>query len=248
MPEPVSPPEPEPFAEVSEAEPPETEPEARPAPIPPDDIIAEPAPASALPAEEAAPLVAPLSRSRTTARSKKKPRRGAVVGWAAAAAVVAALAGAVVFREQVARLVPASARLFAAVGLPVDPLGLTIDEVRSVASLQGGRPVLSITGAIRNTRNQTVTVPSLRVSLLDRAGKPVSVKIARPLNPEAPPGAKRYFAIVIPDPPAGSASLDIVFEAPAAPATGEALEARLGADPPSPAPEPEAPAAGGDHG
>ncbi len=138
--------------------------------------------------------------------------------------------------------------MFAAVGLPADRLGLTIGEVRSVAALQAGRPVLSITGAIRNTRDKTVTVPPLRVSILDRAGKPVAVKIARPLNAETPPGAKRYFAIVIPDPPAGSASLDIVFEPPGDALTGEALDARLGSEPLDARAIPEAGEAAADHG
>ncbi|MGA0607703.1 DUF3426 domain-containing protein [Phenylobacterium sp. VNQ135] len=249
---PPPPPAPEPEPEILA--------EAAPEPAPPlDDIVAEPA--MAAPAAEdveiiAEPAPAPETglrprASRPAPAPKAKPKRtGAVVAWTALAVGVAALAGVVVFRAQIVRMAPASAGVFAAVGLPVDRLGLTIGEVRSVATLQGGRPVLSITGAIHNTRDEMVTVPALRVSILDRDGKPVAVRIARPLNPEAPAGAKRYFAIAIPDPPAGSASLDIVFEAPATHTAeaGPAVDAHMGPEPMEAKPAPEAHEAPADHG
>lgn len=176
-----------------------------------------------------------------------------MIAWAALATAVVAALGVVIFREPVARAVPATSGVFGAIGLPVNPLGLTIDDVRSVATLQGGRPVLSITGAIRNTRSETVTSPALRVSILDRAGKPVAAKLARPLNAEIPPGAKRYFAIAIPDPPAGSASLDILFEArgahtAAAEANAGAVDAHMAAEPMEATPAPEHHEAAAGHG
>lgn len=236
-PEIAPPPAPEP-APVQAAAEPAPEPVAHPKLAPEDvEIVAEPAPARRAP-----PKPAP------------KPKRlaGAVAAWTAVAATVAAVAGVVVFREQVVRLWPGSAGAFAAVGLPTDRLGLVIDDVTSQATLQAGRPVLSITGAIRNTRAETVTAPSLRVSLLDRDGKPVAAKIARPLNAQIPPGAKRYFAIAIPDPPAGSATLDIVFEAPtthtAKAAHAAPVEAVLGPEPMEAQPIPQAHESPADHG
>jgi hypothetical protein len=117
------------------------------------------------------------------------------------------------------------------VGLPADRLGLVIDQVKTQPTFQGGRPVLSVTGAIRNTRDEAVTAPSLRVSLMDKAGKPIAARIARPLNARIPPGATRYFAIAIPDPPAGLQTLDIAFEAGTPPGSGPAVEAVLGPEP-----------------
>jgi predicted Zn finger-like uncharacterized protein len=247
----------------AEAAAPETELVAEPVAIE-DDIVAEPAPVAQLPPEDVEIIAEPapgpgpepaLRRrgARPVPKPKAKPKRGAVATWTAIAATVVAAAGVVVFREQIVRMAPGSAGVFAAVGLPVDRLGLTIGDVRSVAALQGGRPVLSITGAIRNTRQQTVTAPPLRVSILDRAGKPVAAKIARPLNAQVPPGATRYFAISIPDPPAGSASLDIVFEAPSAAATHTAtaepaVEAQMAAEPMEAVPAPEHTEAPADHG
>lgn len=252
MPEAAAPAAPEPEPEA--AQPTEPEPVAAKAA---DGIVAEPAPAPMLSAEDAEIIAEPAPVRRPPPKPPAPPKRtGAVVAWTALAATVAAVVGGVIFREQVVRMWPASSGAFAAVGLPADALGLVIDDVRSQATLQGGRPVLSVTGAIRNTRSETVTAPPLHISLLDRSGTPVAAKIARPLNAQIPPGAKRYFAIAIPDPPAGSASLDIVFETPKAEGathTAEAsteppVEAVLAPEPMEAKPIPEAHDSPADHG
>ncbi|MFN4176483.1 DUF3426 domain-containing protein [Phenylobacterium sp.] len=222
-----------------------------------DDIVAEgPEVAAPPPPHPAAETAEAASAGQAEAAEEPAPRRrpppprkkaaGAAIAWAVAAAVVAAVAGALVFRDQVVRFWPAGAGLYAAVGLPADSLGLVIDQVKTQPTFQGGRPVLSITGAIRNTRDEAVTAPALRVSLLDKTGKPIAARIARPLNARIPPGATRYFAIAIPDPPAGLQTLDIAFEAADAPAAAPgaaAVEAVLG-----PEPIEAEPAAPGGHG
>lgn len=219
-----------------------------------DDIVAEgpEIPAPPPPAVEAVAEEEPALRPRRP--PPQPPRRkpaavGTVVAWSAAAAVVALVAGGLVFREAVVGIWPASAGLYAAVGLPADRLGLVIDQVKTQPTFQAGRPVLSVTGAIRNTRGEAVTAPPLRVSLLDKAGKPIAARLARPLNARIPPGATRYFAIAIPDPPVGLATLDIAFEAAAPPGSAPAVEAVLAPEPveaePLPADDPGAPAGHG---
>jgi hypothetical protein len=80
---------------------------------------------------------------------------------------------------------------------------------------------LSVTGQIRNLRDAATSVPSLRVSLLDRFGRPVATKIARPIDAAAPARAVRHFAITIVDPPASVHDLEVAFE-PAAKAAAAA--------------------------
>jgi hypothetical protein len=118
--------------------------------------------------------------------------------------------------------------VFASLGLPADPLGLVIEEVRADPAFQGGRPVLAVTGQIRNVRDAAATAPSLRVNLLDKAGKPVAAKVARPIDGRVPAGAVRHFAIAIIDPPASVHDLQVTFEdgkarAAAPPRAAEAL-------------------------
>lgn len=174
---------------------------------------------------EAAEVDEPLAQEPTAAerpietpfafRSAAAPRRreGAaqVWVWAISAVVVAALvAGAIVFRGQVVRWLPATGAAYAGLGMPVS--GLEIEKVHADPSFQGGRPVLVVTGQVRNTRDAAATAPALRVSLLDRAGKPVAAKIARPLNAQVPGQAVRHFQISIVDPPAGAHDLEVTFQ------------------------------------
>jgi predicted Zn finger-like uncharacterized protein len=177
----------------------------RPAPAaafapPPDELVVE--------AAEPAP-VTPMFAPRPAA--PRQEAKGKVVVWAASAAVVAALIGAaIVFRAQVVQLLPASQAAYAGIGMPVS--SLVIEKVHAEPGFQGGRPVLAVTGQIRNTRDAAATVPSLRVSLLDRKGQPVAIKVARPIDAQAPAHAVRHFAIAIVDPPAGVHDLEVTFE------------------------------------
>ena len=191
---------------------------------------AEPAPAAAAPSTTAAqePASAPTpavdelviegpvpAEPPFEPRNAAAPRReanGKVLVLAGSAVAAAALiAMAIVFRAQVVQLMPASQAAYAGLGLPVS--SLVIEQVRADPAFQGGRAVLSVTGQIRNLRAAAATAPALRVSLLDRMGKPVATKIARPINAAVPAHAVRHFAISIVDPPANVHDLEVSFDA-----------------------------------
>lgn len=161
-----------------------------------------------------------------------------LAGAGVAAALVLALGGAVIFRQPLSERVPAVAPLFAAIGLPVNTLGLVIEGVKQQATFQAGRPVLSVTGAIRNVRKRSIEAPPIHINLVDKAGKPVAGVLAQPLNAKVPPGATRYFAVTLADPPAGAHALDIAFEEPAKGGTAHAEPAHA-----EPAPADSAPTA-----
>ena len=207
------------------------EPELAPPPPGVEGVAPEPEPPAPEPDDleiTAAPVV-PRRKPETKAKNKAKPR-GLIVAAALGAVVIAALGGAVVMRQQVAGAIPGAASIFAAIGLPVDALGLVIEGVTSKAVLEAGRPALSVTGAIRNTRHEAAEAPPIRISLLDRDGKVVAGVIADPQNGKVPPGGVRYFAVSLPNPPAGAHELEIGFDltakhaapAPVAPAPAAA--------------------------
>jgi hypothetical protein len=134
------------------------------------------------------------------------------VVWAGAAAVVAVLiALAVVFRVDVVRLWPRSAAAYASVGLPVNSLGLMLENVKAEPALKAGRAALSVSGQIRNIEESVLTAPPLRINLLNKAGKPVATQIARAADPRIPPGQSRHFAIDIFDPPSTAQDLEVSF-------------------------------------
>jgi predicted Zn finger-like uncharacterized protein len=199
----------------------ETVPEAAPAAAAPrgaaptaDEIVVEgPEPEAVV-----APPPEPPRRRPSLTPVERRSSGGGVIGWVAAAAVVVGLvAGLLVFRSEVARLVPATRPVYASLGLPANPLGLVIEGVKVDPAFQGGRPVLAVSGRIRNVRAATVTSPSLRVSLLDKDGKPLAAKVAQPIDPRVPAGAVRHFAIAIVDPPIGVHDLKVTFDDSAKP-------------------------------
>lgn len=156
---------------------------------------------------------------RAKAADERKVRQAAATGviWAGmAAALVLMVALAAVFRINVVTLWPKSAAAYAWVGLPVNSLGLTLEAVRAEPALQEGHAALSVSGMFRNVKDVPITAPPLRISLLNKAGKRLSTKIAQPADAVVPPGETRHFAIAILDPPTSATQLEVAFAPEAA--------------------------------
>lgn len=130
----------------------------------------------------------------------------------AAGLIVALVAGVLVFRGPIVQLWPASGIAYRSLGVPVNDVGLVIEGVKAEPAFQGGRPVLSVTGKIRNIRDASVAAPPLRVSLLDAKGNPLAAKVAQPINGVVPGKMEVYFAVAIVDPPANVHDLEVIFE------------------------------------
>jgi predicted Zn finger-like uncharacterized protein len=168
------------------------------------------------PPPEPAPITAEeLPRVfRDRAQEERRMRQAAVAGvaWAAAAVVVIALiAIVVVFRDAVVRAWPPTASLYAAIGLPVNPTGLVIEQVRAEPSLLQGHAALTVSGVIRNVVDRAVVAPPLRISLVNAQGKRVAGQIANLDNARIPPGETRRFVTSIFDPPYSAANLQVDF-------------------------------------
>jgi predicted Zn finger-like uncharacterized protein len=121
--------------------------------------------------EQAPPLPAPKSSrkarpARSAPASTLAARLRSARPWQMALVVAAlALVAAAVEREPIVRHVPQTARLFAAVHLPVNLRGLALDEVRSEVIADKDQTILVVEGAIRNLRKGDTTVPPLTLSL-----------------------------------------------------------------------------------
>jgi hypothetical protein len=151
---------------------------------------------------------------RAPARSAPKHEAQAtVIVWGLMAATAAALiVGALVLRADVVRLWPQSSAAYAGLGLPVSGAGLAIEGVAAQPTFQGGRPVLTVSGRVRNLRHRDLSAPALRISLIDAAGHTVSMKIARPIDDSVPAGGQRYFAVAVVDPPSTARDLEVAFD------------------------------------
>ncbi len=151
---------------------------------------------------------------RAKKADERKVRQAAATGiiWAGmAATLVVILALAAVFRINVVGLWPKSAAAYAWVGLPVNSLGLTIEGIEARPALQDGHAALSVSGVLRNVKDRAIEAPPLRVSLLNKAGKSVATKIARPADAVVPAGETRHFSIALLDPPLSASQLEVAF-------------------------------------
>jgi predicted Zn finger-like uncharacterized protein len=226
----------------------------------------EPAPLAPEPEAAEAPLAtireAPaddLPRAfRERAETRRRVREAATAGviWAGVAGVlVVGLGLCVLLRQQVAEAWPKTAGVYAVIGLPVNLVGLAIEDQHARPALKDGHAAVIVTGALRNVRDKPVAAPALRVSLLNPAGKPLAVKIADPGGALIPPGEARRFVVDMLDPPVSATDVEVAFvlggpshrpaPAPAAMAAGApAPAASLSLRGAAPAdPGPQAPAA-----
>ena len=151
---------------------------------------------------------------RARAQADQRVREATVQGavWAGMGAGLAAiLVMAAVFRADVVRLWPQAAGAYAAVRLPVNPVGLTIEDVHALPSLQDGHPALIVSGQVRNIRPVALASPPLKVVLRDKDGHALVTRTADPPDGVVPPGQSRRFSLNLIDPPAGAVAADIDF-------------------------------------
>ena len=152
---------------------------------------------------------------RAKAQIEKRVHEAVTQGavWAGLGAAVALLlGGAAVFRVDVVRIWPRAASAYAAVGLSVNSIGLTIEDVHAQPSLQDGKPALAVSGVLRNIRSKPVLAPPLRIALLDKHGKRLTVRTAAPGDPLIPGGQTRSFAISLVNPPSSASDLEVTFQ------------------------------------
>ena len=144
-------------------------------------------------------------------KAKPKSNRGLIVGVVFVGVLVVGGAATVAFRQQIAGLVPATGAVFAAVGLPVNTVGLSFENVASKPILVDGRPVMAVTGSIRNNTKAAIDAPPIHLSLVDKDKASLLAYDLKVANPRVPPGGVRHFAWNLPDPPAGALGLEIGF-------------------------------------
>ncbi|MGH6986745.1 MAG: DUF3426 domain-containing protein [Caulobacteraceae bacterium] len=145
---------------------------------------------------------------------------GARVGAAALAALLVVGAG-IVWRAGVVAAVPASAGLYTSLGLPVNPVGVVIENVRAEPTLQDGHAALAVRGILKSVSDRSRRAPPLRIVLFDAAGRKVAARIAAPGGLAIPAGGEKRFAVAILDPPMGAHDLEVSF-APSAERTERA--------------------------
>jgi predicted Zn finger-like uncharacterized protein len=151
---------------------------------------------------------------RARVQDKKKVREAATAGvvWAGiGAAFAVVIVTAMVFRIDVVRILPRTASAYAAIGLPVNRVGLTIEKVKADPALQDGHAALAVSGVIRNIRTKATQSPPLSIRMLDKQGHAVGGRIMPVGDSLVPAGQTRNFAVSLIDPPASARDVEVTF-------------------------------------
>jgi predicted Zn finger-like uncharacterized protein len=161
------------------------------------------------PAEAAGWETSPAAaHARDAAASGPRRRGGSRAGAAGNAfsialclALVAAIGMAVLLRSAVVRAVPQSATVFAALGLPVNLIGLQLGGITSELAHEAGGPVLLVSGEIANDTSRPLGVPPLALTIEGEAGELLYSWSDRTDRGEVAPADKLRFQARLTSPP-----------------------------------------------
>jgi predicted Zn finger-like uncharacterized protein len=205
------PPQPDPEAEVVVEEPPPP-PAHEPEPAPRPAAYVPPAPISIarheFEAEDEpdAPAEAPPVRRRAASSI------GVILGWVALIAVVLVIGWAgISFRDSVATWLPQTSSLYAAAGLPVNPQGIDLADVAYATQTEDGQVVLAVTGRIVNRSDHELTVPLVRVALIDMDRHELYHWTFVPGVSTLKPGESSKFRTRLSSPPSGTHNIEVRF-------------------------------------
>ena len=155
------------------------------------------------------------------AEAERKQRQGAVITAAVWAGMVAAIALllvlGVIFRIQVVKWWPGTATAYAALGMPVNASGLLIDKVQAAPAIVQGHRSLMVTGVLTNASAAPRSAPAFRVTVLDKASKPLTQRLIQVPSVALKVGEARRFQLQVADPPPGANDVEVTLALPASP-------------------------------
>jgi predicted Zn finger-like uncharacterized protein len=178
------------------------------------DIQPRPTLAGSLaPFRGAAPAARTAAKTISPLRRLGARLRRLVVPVACAAALAGAMA-AVAARAAIVAVVPATGGLYAAIGLPVNPVGLAIDDVSARLGAGGDKSLLVVEGALVNLRGKPIAAPNLRIALRAADGRELYVWTTRPPKDRLAAGERAPFVARLAAPPPGVVDALVKFFAP----------------------------------
>ncbi len=119
--------------------------------------------------------------------------------------------GAIGWRAEIVRLVPQTASLYAAIGLPVNLRGLVLTDVTTETLTNDGAQVLLVQGRIVSTAKRVVDVPRLRFAIRDRSGNEIYTWTALPSRSLLAPGETLGFQSRLASPPSETRDVVVRF-------------------------------------
>jgi hypothetical protein len=157
----------------------------------------------------------PMRRPSAAPSARKKHSSATTASALAFAAFMTAATAAIASRNAIVRVAPATAAVYADLGMPVNLRGLKIDRVRATADQQSedGRELL-VTGEIVNLRDNETPVPDLRLALRAENGRELYVWTARGPKNRLAPHERVAFRARLAAPSPGVRDVLVKFAAP----------------------------------
>jgi hypothetical protein len=163
---------------------------------------------------------APRWRRSEDSREEPNPAPGRSNRWRtrlvrlAIAGCVAVVVAALAARERLAAMVPQLAPVYAGIGLPVNPLGLAIEDVSARLGEAKDKKFLVIEGRIVNLRATPMKSPDLKISVRDSAGGELYVWTTRAPARLLERAQRVKFAARLEAPPDGANDAIVQFVEP----------------------------------
>jgi predicted Zn finger-like uncharacterized protein len=161
-----------------------------------------------MPGEDIESIAARRARRETVGTGRRRLRPSLTMLIVVLIAVNGVLLG---WRTDVVRLMPQTAPLFAAIGLPVNLRGLAFEDVTTSIETSENVPVLLVKGRITNISRQPHDVTRLRFAMRNAAGNEVYAWTSLPGRSVLPPGESAPFETRLASPPADGQSVVVRF-------------------------------------
>jgi predicted Zn finger-like uncharacterized protein len=118
-------------------------------------------------------------------------------------------------RTDLVRWFPSLAGLYAAIGLPVNVVGLEFEDTKTINTLREGKVVMQVRARVRSVNPHATRVPPVLVSLLNDKGVAIYEWTVAPTVPDLEPGEIMDFTTEVNAPPPGAVSVRLSFTAKA---------------------------------
>lgn len=143
----------------------------------------------------------------------RDPGARSLVPWLLAALVILVLAGAVIARNEVAQIFPASAAVYQTLGLPVTlRLDLQFENVTSERLEERGLSILVVEGEVVNQADAARSVPPIKISLLDGSGRELQHELFEAEDTRLTPGARTSFSARVVNPVEQARNFSVTFD------------------------------------
>jgi len=143
----------------------------------------------------------PVTVARSNSKKPKHSWRQNIGLFLSIVVLIVVHTALVWWRTEVVRVLPQTAALYAAVGLPVNLRGLEFADVQTTSNLQDGTGLLVVEGSIVNSTSRRINVARLLFSVRDQRGLEIYNWTAAAPKPTLDPGERLPFRSRLAAPP-----------------------------------------------